>query len=130
MKIIRRLLANVIDIFVFGGLLITSYLFVLPFFMSILRMEEANTILAGVIILLVILGTFVVQYPFMTLNQTIGKTFFGLRIISTNPERPLTVSIIVQREVFAKVMPVYLLCLPVLFGKEGKHEEATETAVE
>jgi len=74
-------------------------------------------------------ATFMVQYPFLRVHQTIGKGFFGLKIVSTNEQRPLTVGIILAREVFAKIMTGYLLCLPVLVGKQGKHDEACETDV-
>jgi len=129
MKIVRRLLANLIDISLFLGLIVTSFIYILPFLLSIFRMDESTMILVGCILIFIGVLYFCMQYPFMKVNQTIGKAFFGLRIQTTNPSRPMTVSVIVQREIFAKVMSCYSLCIPVLFGSEGKHDEACETEV-
>ena len=126
----RRLLANIVDIIIFVGLLVASFLFVLPFFASVFdAYAEDNIVLAGIMLALVLVANTLLQYPFLVVFQTIGKALFGLKIISTNDRRPLTVGIVVQRELFAKVMTMYLMCLPVLLGKIGQHEIATETKV-
>lgn len=93
------------------------------------EMTDSPIFAAIVAFVVAIAAPLALQYPFMRVNQTIGKAFFGLRIVSTNPNRDLTPSIIFQREIFAKVMSVYLMCLPVLAGQEGGHEKATETKV-
>ena len=130
MKILRRLLANFVDIAVFLAIVMGMFIFVLPFFVDLTGVYEGSIVLAVGAFVLVPVLTFGLQYPFMLVNQTIGKALFGLRIVSTSERRPVTVSVIVQRELFAKVMSCYLLCLPVFYGRVGKHEEATETAVE
>jgi len=133
MKILKRLLANFVDIFLFLAIVVFFFAFVLPSILPVADREEVNSSIALLIavtsLILVVVSTFAAQYPFLIIHQTIGKAFFRLKIISTNEQRPLTVSIIVQREIFAKVMSLYLLCLPVLFNKTGKHDEACETGV-
>lgn len=125
MKILR-LLAQVIDWLVFLGALLFSFSVLLP----ILKRVVPDHALAAVLVLLcTILITLAVQLPFLSVNQTVGKAFFGLEIQSTNPDRPLTPSVLFQREIFCKLFPCYLLCLPMLWGKPGGHETATETKV-
>ncbi|MCL2376810.1 MAG: RDD family protein [Defluviitaleaceae bacterium] len=126
MLIIRRLLANVVDVAVFFLTLVGSMTIFMPF----MERQAGNPMLAAAATFVVVVAVpLALQYPFVRVNQTIGKAFFGLRIVSTNPIRDVTPSIIFQREVFAKVMSVYLMCLPVLWGQEGGHEKATETKV-
>ena len=130
MMFIKRLLANFIDLFVFFGLLVLFFLFALPVILSVLGMEEANLVIAGASFVIILAGVFLLQYPFMINNQTIGKALFGLRIISTEADRPLTVGIIIQREVFAKFFTCYIMCASMLFGsKEGQHDKVCGTKV-
>jgi len=134
MKILRRILANLIDIIVFLAIVVAFLLFILPNFLPLFLppIEDGSTtdyVVGGVTLVLIVVLTALLQYPFLRVHQTIGKAFFGLRIASTNKRRPLTVSVIVQREVFAKIMTCYLMCLPVLFGREGAHDTACETEV-
>jgi uncharacterized RDD family membrane protein YckC len=127
MKIIKRLLANIVDIFVFVAAVVLFFLFVIPYIVP--DGGELSTAMAVITLVVIVALVFLAQWPFMAVNQTIGKAMMGLRIISTNGERPLSVSIILQRELFAKVLTCYFMCLPVLFGREGKHDVACETEV-
>ena len=129
MKIVRRTIANLIDIFVFLAIVVALFMFVLPTFFPLPYGEDMSMVVAGAMFVFVILLTFGVQYPFLVIHQTIGKAFMGLRIVSKNDGRPLTLGIIVQREVFAKVFTFYFMCIPVLFGREGHHDLACETEV-
>jgi len=100
---------------------------VLPVLSSIFTNEYISS---AIIIIGVIGATYLVQYPFMIVGQTVGKGLFSLQIVSTDETRPvITVGIIMQREIFAKAMSGYLICIPVLFGKTGGHEIATLTKV-
>lgn len=125
MKILR-LLAQVIDWLVFLGALVFSFGVLLPVFKT---MISGSALAAILVLLCTILITAAVQLPFLSVNQTVGKAFFGLEIQSTNPDRPLTPAILFQREIFCKLFPCYLMCLPLLWGKPGGHETATETRV-
>jgi len=125
-KLIKRIIANVVDILVFFALLTAAFVYVQPF---LARYSDNHTVNAVIIIILVIIVTAGIQAPFIIVNQTLGKAFFGLKIASTNDQRPMTPGIVVQRELFAKIATGYLLCLPVLFGKRGGHEEISETEI-
>ncbi|MCL2399382.1 MAG: RDD family protein [Defluviitaleaceae bacterium] len=130
MIIIKRIIANIIDIVLFFFIIVMFFMFILPFFLNWAGIEgELSPFLAGVSLVLIITLNFAIQYLFLQTHQTIGKAFFGLKIVSTNAQRPLTVSIVLQREILAKAMTCYLMCIPVLFGREGKHDEACETKV-
>lgn len=119
MKIVR-LCAQLIDLFVAFGILVASFVLLRP----------VGGAFGAVCILLAALAAVTgVQLLFLREGQTVGKAFFGLRVVSTVPQRPVTVAILVQREVFCKLMSCYFLCLPMLCGQPGGHEEATQTAV-
>lgn len=122
--ILKRLLANFIDVFVFLASVVAHYVFILPFFDAV-----NEWVFAAVALVAVIVFNTILQYPFLKVNQTIGKAFFRLKVISTNPHRPLSVSIMVQREVFAKAFTCYFMCLPVFFNAKGQHDVACETEV-
>ena len=115
------------DIFTFFFLFVLAYLYVLPIIARFSDNHTANAVIVSVLVVAVTAG---IQIPFLLVNQTLGKAFFGLRVVSTNSERPVTPGIVFQRELFAKVATGYLLCLPVLIGKKGGHEVVTETEVE
>ena len=121
-------MANFIDVFVFIAIVVLFLVVILPLFLPY-GQEEISLGVAGISFILVGCLVFLLQYPFMRINQTIGKAFFGLRIESTNDRRPLTVGIIVQRELFAKALTCYFMCLPVFFGNEGQHDIVCETRV-
>ena len=126
-KLIKRILANIVDILFFFTLLVAAFLYVRPLIEEI---SSNHTVNAVIVLILVIIVTTGIQLPFIMVNQTLGKAFFGLRVVSTNSERPVTPGIVIQRELFAKVATGYLLCLPVLIGKTGGHEVVTETGIE
>ena len=127
-KTMRRILANIIDLFVFFGIFVGSFIFVNPVLINDFQMDHGTA--AAAVLVLICLATFAFQYPFMTRGQTIGKGFFGLYIVPDEEHRhEVSVKLILVREIFGKVMPVYLLCLPVLFGKRGQHEVMTGTDV-
>jgi len=124
--VVKRICANVIDVVLFFALLVVLFLHVSPVVSGFI----ANPTIAGVIILLLLVVIVAgIQYPFVRVHQTIGKAFFRLKIVSTNTERPMSVAIVFQRELFAKVATGYLLCFPVLLGRSGGHEIITETEV-
>jgi len=127
----RRAMANFVDIFIFIAITVGMFVLVLPFFVPIPDGEEMSLAWA-VLALIGIAGfTLVVQWPFYLNNQTLGKAFFRLKIISTSKTRPLiTPTIILQRELFAKIFTMFFMCLPVLWGGQGYHDIACETEVE
>jgi len=127
MILLKRILANLVDILVFFTLFVLAILYLQP---VLAGFSDNNTLNAIIITVVVIAVTTGLQIPFILVNQTLGKAFFRLKIVSTDSHRPLTPGIIVQRELFAKVASGYLLCLPVLIGKRGGHEVVTETGIE
>jgi len=126
----RRAMANFVDVFIFVAITVAMFVWVLPFFVPIPDGEEIGLAWAAFGLIGVVGFTLAVQWPFYLNNQTVGKAFFRLRIKSTNDSRPLTATIILQREIFAKVFTVYFMCLPVIWGGEGYHDVACETEVE
>ncbi|MCL2286533.1 MAG: RDD family protein [Firmicutes bacterium] len=126
----RRVLANFVDVFTFVAIVVAVFVFVLPFFVPIPDGQEMGPVWAVLALVGVAGFTLAIQWPFYLNNQTIGKAFFGLRIKSTNTARPLTPTIILQRELFAKIFTAYFMCLPVLWGSPGYHDIACETEVD
>ena len=124
--ILLRICAQIIDIFIYLAMVIISFVFILPILMSFFTEPYIPALL---IFILTIILNFALQYPFLTINQTLGKGFFGLELVSTNESRPLDITIVLQREIFGKLISCYMICIPVLFGKLGGHEIGTETKV-
>ena len=126
MILIARILAQLVDLFAGFVILVGSFLIISP---MLYNLGIAPMVLAGIMLIIVVLLIFGMQYPFMKINQTIGKAFFRLEIATTDQHRPLNVSILVQREVFLKLFTCFFICLPVLWGSPGWHEISTETKV-
>jgi uncharacterized RDD family membrane protein YckC len=126
----RRVVANFVDIFLFIAIIVAMFMWVLPFFVPIPE-GEYMSIPWAILALVGIAGFYLtLQWAFYMNNQTVGKAMMRLRIISKNDARPLTPTIIIQREIFAKVFTVGFMCIPVIWGGDGYHDIACETEVE
>ena len=122
---LRRFLANIVDMIVVLLIMGVSVTFLASFFNNIF-----GQFIGALATFIAFIGAvFLVQYSFMIVGQTVGKSFFGLVITSTIEERPISPSIIIQRELFTKVMPLYLMCLPMFLGKPGQHDIMSATQV-
>ncbi|MCL2853211.1 MAG: RDD family protein [Defluviitaleaceae bacterium] len=126
MKVIARVLAQLVDLFASIAIFVFSYMVVNP---VIINFGLGVTVSAAFTLVFVFILIAIVQYFFMMEGQTLGKAFFGLKMVSTDPQRPLDTTILFQREVFLKFFSCYLICIPVLFGRQGGHEVATDTSV-
>ena len=121
-----RILAQLIDLFVCFAALMVSFVWILP----ALPPFSSSSVLSGILVLvLTVLLAVGAQLPFLKVHQTVGKAFFGLVVAATDSRYPVTLSLLLQRELFCKLMSCYLICIPVLFGKPGGHEVATRTKV-
>ena len=69
------------------------------------------------------------HYPFMRQGQTIGKGFFALQVQHIDTGEPLDFWPMFQRELLAKLMSCYIMCAPVLIGKQPKYDEAAGAKV-
>ena len=127
MLIIARLLATIVDVALGIAMLVFSIMVIHP---VLIGWGLNPTLSAGLLLFAVLAIYGGAQYVFMKSNQTIGKAFFGLVIVSTDPDRPVDVSIIFQREVFLKFFTMGLICIPVLWNKPGGHEVSTHTKVD
>lgn len=124
MKLLR-LLAQLVDVFVGIAIFVAVFLWLPGLLLPLMESAIAAVLTLVTAVALV----FLVQLPFLFQNQTVGKAFFGLEIATTDPARPLTLSILLQREIFCKLMSCFFICIPALFGKSGGHEAATGTQV-
>ncbi len=135
MIVVMRVIAQLIDILLCIGIYVVSFIYASPVFAkwvsSIFGISSfsSNVFAAALTLILGTLVAVLVQLPFLKTNQTIGKTFASLEIVSTNKNRPLNMSILFQREIFCKLVSCFIICLPVFVGKTGWHELATETQV-
>ncbi|MCL2016867.1 MAG: RDD family protein [Defluviitaleaceae bacterium] len=126
MLLLKRIMANMVDISVFLIVVILAFMYVDP---QLSQIFGNSPVVAGILLVMTVVGTFILQYQFFKVNQTIGKAFFRLVIVSSNDARPLTPGIIIQRELLGKLCTGYLICIPVLWGAQGNHDIATETKV-
>lgn len=127
MMLFVRMMAQLIDWVISILILLLTFAYILPFLSQFIG---NSGILGGLGLVIVVVLVFGAQYPFLISHQTIGKGFFGLEVVSTEKTRmAVTVSVMIQRELLCKLMSCYFICLPMLFGKAGGHEEATRTTV-
>lgn len=124
--LLARILASLIDLFVGIFSILIAFIFILP---HLSKYINHAVLLAVLGIGFCVVFNIAVQYPFLKNHQTLGKGFFSLKVITTDQNRPLTIGIIVQREILCKWLSCCFICIPVLFHKAGGHEEATRTAV-
>ena len=127
MLTIARAFATIVDVALGVAMFVFSIMIIHPALMGLGLDATASAVIVLVLVLFVYGGA---QYVFMKSNQTIGKAFFGLVIVSTDPDRPVDVSIIFQREVFLKFFTMGLICIPVLWNKSGGHEISTSTKID
>lgn len=120
-----RICAQLIDI------IFSIVVFVISFILMVNPMSQyLGHLLGGFVVLAFSLSLiFIFQLPFLTQYQTIGKAFFKLKVESTDKQRPLTMSILLQREIFCKLASCYIICIPVLFGKIGGQDIISKTVV-
>ncbi len=125
--LMKRAMAQLID-FVLGILMLfLIFGFVLPWIQSLIPNDIIRTLIG---MFLIGLLYFFIQYPFMQNGQTIGKGFYRLKIVSTDKFRKdISVAVVFQREILCKLMSCYFICIPLLAGKVGGHEEATHTKI-
>ena len=123
--ILLRLLANVIDWLVF------AMIFMALFFgfqhLTPAQYFEQDMIHWGFGIawlLLMVIVPLGLNYPFMIQGQTIGKAFFALQVRITDTNEPLDFWPMFQREILAKLMSCYIICLPLFFSRQAKYDEA------
>lgn len=122
----RRIIAQLIDIFLALTVIVLSTTMVLPKLSDVIPID-----VAAVLVLLLCIGACILlQYPFMKVNQTAGKAFVGLEIRSTDEEHPnMTMGRFFQREILCKLLSCYLICLPAFIGKVGGQDIASHTEV-
>ncbi len=123
--VLIRMLTQIVDIIISIVVLVVSFLYVLPMLNQLGIKEQISAVL---MFMLSIAFITLIQLPFMKVGQTVGKAFLGLEI-RTKHGKHASMSILFQREVFLKLASCYLICIPILFGKLGGHELATETTV-
>jgi len=121
-----RVIAQFIDIFACMAILVGAFIMIPPL---LLKQGVGSVSAAAVVLVAALFVSLGIQYPFLKIGQTVGKAFFGLSVDSAVLERPVTVSIMFQREVFLKLFTCWFICIPVLWGAPGGHETATQTKV-
>jgi len=127
MMLFRRILAQLVDLVVGVLIILVTFTRIIPFFSADVKNDTVLGVLGFVLVFGLILA---VQYPFMKNQQTIGKGFFALKVVSDEKTRPeMTVAVMIQREFLCKLVSCYFICIPVLFRRPGGHEEATRTRV-
>lgn len=127
MMLFRRILAQLVDWLVGVLIILVTFTRIIPFFSVYVK----NDTILGVFGVVLVIGLILtVQYPFMKNQQTVGKGFFALKVVSDEKTRPeMTVAVMLQRELLCKLVSCYFICIPVFVRKPGGHEEATRTKV-
>ncbi len=123
--ILRRLIAELVDLLINIMLLVFEAKFILPIFsgmvdQTILYFVFSITTYIALIIL--------VQGLFWNNGESIGKYFMHLKIVK-NDEEPLPFQTMIVREFMVKYISFYFSSFPLLFGKETVQGVVTDTSV-
>lgn len=125
--IVRRIAAQLVDLLIGILVMFVTFAYLLPLLGAYMG---SDGLLVAIGMVFIVLAVYLLHYPFMVNGQTLGKAFFGLKIVSTDAvRRDVPVAVIVQREIFCKLLSCYFICLPMAAGKCGGQDEATHTAV-
>ena len=124
--IVRRIIANLIDLIVLiGSLALGVYLagqvaglFEEPFFLLTVSMI--------CIIILVPIG---LQSLFWLDSTTIGKMFVFIKVVSSETEENLSYTHMFVREFLLKILSANIMTLPVFVGKPAIHDIIVESKV-
>ena len=121
--IVRKIVAEIIDVFVLAGTAaIGIYLAGL---MNAGFDENPPTIVLISQVCMIILIPIVFQSPFWYASTTIGKSLTYLIVVNGKKEE-VGYFLTGVREV-SKLFSVYFVCIPMLMGKPGTHETATQS---
>ncbi|WOO87089.1 RDD family protein [Mollicutes bacterium LVI A0039] len=124
--IIKRMLAELVDLVVNVCLLVFEVIFVLPLFEGLVKVPIIYLIFAlGSFWALIILA----QGLFWAQGESIGKYFMRLEVVTIVDNEKATFELMVVREFFVKYITFYFSSIPLLFGKESVQEKATGTLV-
>lgn len=80
-------------------------------------------------------GLFILAIPillqclFWRRGKSVGKTYMGLLVVDEETQIVASLSQMVVREIFAKWLSLYIVCIPLFLQKKGIHEVASKTNV-
>lgn len=124
--VIKRMLAELVDVMVNIFLLVFEVKFILPMFTGLLEHEILYFIFTlAIYISLIVLA----QGLFWNNGESIGKYFMRLEIYNKDEEEDVTLELMFMREFLVKYITFYFSCLPLFFGKESIQEKVTNTVV-
>lgn len=125
MMLLRRIIAELIDIFV---LIAGTALGIFLAGQLNAMFEESFALLTWSEICIIALIPIALQSLFWIEHTTIGKTMVFCEIVSED-DSELTYWAMLTREYVSKIFSCYLVCLPILVGKKGLHEIVTNSKV-
>lgn len=124
--IIKRMLAELVDLVVNMCLLVFEVLVVLPIY------ESVN--IPVLLYVVISIGTFyaliiLVQGLFWANGESIGKYFMRLEIVDVQSGEYLPFTTLIAREFFVKYITFYFSSIPILFGKKSIQDTVINSEV-
>ena len=123
--LLMRAVAQLIDLVVMLAVFVAAMMLLPSGILAIID----NTAVAAVISMAIAFALMLLlQWPFLSVGQTIGKALCSLQIVATD-NQPLTTARLLRRELLLKFATLYFICLPMLAGEQGGQDEASRTQV-
>lgn len=124
--VIKRMLAELVDIVVNIFLLVFEVKFILPMFNGLME----HSILYFIFTLAMYISLIVlVQGLFWNNGESIGKYFMRLEIVNKDEEVGISLELMFMREFLVKYITAYISCIPLFLGKESIQDKVTNTEV-
>lgn len=123
--LVRRLMAEVVDLLINIMLLVFEAKIILPIFTPLIN----NTLIYFMVSLTTFIGLIIlVQGLFWNNGESIGKFFMHLKVEKTD-RTDVPFQTMIVREFMVKYISFYFSSVPLLFGKEAVQCVVTETVV-
>ena len=120
-----RVVAQCIDIVVSLAILVSALVMLAPL---ILHWIDMPAVSASITLVVAVGCMFFIQLPFLQVGQTIGKAMCSLEVVDKQGA-PSTLGVMLHRELLMKLCTLWFICIPMLAGSPGGHEQATDTTV-
>lgn len=126
MMIIRRIVANFIDLFVLiAAIALGTYLAGLVSDLF----EESFFLLTLSMVCIIILVPIGLQSLFWLESTTIGKSFVFIKVVNRATEEDLDYFQMFTRDFLLKILSANIVTLPVFIGKPGVHDVIVDSKV-
>ncbi|TCK87986.1 RDD family protein [Natranaerovirga hydrolytica] len=128
--LVKRIVSELIDIIImFAAVVGVLYGLANLEFLGSFESGLLNTLALVSTLIMCIAVPILLQSLFWQEGRSIGKNYVGLVVVDSLTKEKVGFSTMLVREAFSKWLSLWIMCIPIFFGKRGVHENATQTEV-